>query len=144
MENWSPDRMKTTTKKKVVVIPCSGIGKALGSASREATYELVENMRKDVTDTICLALLVSEDKDALKLVRNNKCVTIDGCPLQCAEKNVRLARGDLGASFRVIDILAHNRNLKPKKVTFLDHDGIQLSTEIAKQVANKVDELLEK
>jgi len=136
--------MKTTMKRRVIVIPCSGMGKALGSVSRDATYEVVENMRRSVTDTVCLALLVSGDKDALKLVRNNKCVTIDGCPLQCAEKNVRLARGDLVASFRVIDILAGNRTLKPKKITFLDHDGTILSTEIAKQVANKVDELLKK
>ena len=32
------------SKNRVVVIPCSGIGKALGSVSREAAYELCEDL----------------------------------------------------------------------------------------------------
>ena len=87
--------MKTTMQKKVIVIPCSGIGKALGSVSREATYEVVESLRKGVTDTTCLALITSGNEETLELVKSNKCITVDGCPLQCAEKNVRLAGGEL-------------------------------------------------
>ena len=131
-----------TAQKKVIVIPCSGMGKALGSVSREATYELVERIGKGITETICLALLVSGDEDALQLVRSNKCITIDGCPLQCAEKNVKFAGGDLAASFRVIDVLAQNRNLKPKRVTFIDRDGIQLAQAVAEEVAKEVGKIL--
>jgi uncharacterized metal-binding protein len=134
--------MKTTMQKKVIVIPCSGIGKALGSVSREATYEVVENLRKGVTDTTCLALITSGDEETLQLVKTNKCITVDGCPLQCAEKNVKLAGGELAASFRVVDTLKENRKLKPKSVTFLDRDGQELASLLAKQVAEKVDELL--
>ena len=134
--------MKNTMQKKVIVIPCSGIGKALGSVSREATYEVVENLRKGVTDTTCLALITSGDEETLQLVKTNKCITVDGCPLQCAEKNVKLAGGELAASFRVVDTLKENRKLKPKSVTFLDRDGQELASLLAKQVAEKVDELL--
>lgn len=134
--------MKTTMQKKVIVIPCSGIGKALGSVSREATYEVVESLRKGVTDTTCLALITSGDEETLQLVKTNKCITVDGCPLQCAEKNVKLAGGELAASFRVVDTLKENRKLKPKSVTFLDRDGQELASLLAKQVAEKVDELL--
>jgi len=136
--------MPYPTEKKVVVIPCSGIGKALGSVSRDATYEVVDNLRKGVTETTCLALIVSGDKGTLRLVRDNRCITVDGCPLQCAEKNVRLAGGDVAASFRVVDALRENRKLKPKTVTFLDHDGQQLSVILARDIAKKVDELVEK
>jgi uncharacterized metal-binding protein len=131
-------------QKNVIVIPCSGIGKALGSVSREATYEVVENLRKGVTETTCLALITSGDTETLQLVKSNKCITVDGCPLQCAEKNVRLAGGDVAASFRVVDALRENRKLKPKSVTFLDHDGQQLSVILARDIAKKVDELVEK
>ncbi|MGD0550646.1 MAG: putative zinc-binding protein [Candidatus Bathyarchaeia archaeon] len=134
--------MKTTMEKKVIVIPCSGIGKALGSVSREATYEVVESLRKGVTETICLALITSGDEETLQLVKTNKCITVDGCPLQCAQKNVKLAGGELAASFRVVDTLKENRNLKPKSVTFLDRDGQELASLLAKQVAEKVGELL--
>jgi len=136
--------MNHRIEKKVIVIPCSGIGKALGSVSREATYEIVENLRKGVTETTCLALVVSGDEETLELVKNNKCIAVDGCPLQCAEKNVKLAGGDLAASIRVVDALKENRSLKPKTVTFLDPDGEQLATIVAKQIANKVDDFLRK
>ena len=134
--------MKTTMQNKVIVIPCSGIGKALGSVSREATYEVVESLRKGVTETTCLALITSGDEETLQLVKTNKCITVDGCPLQCAEKNVKLAGGELAASFRVVDTLKENRKLKPKTVTFLDRDGQELASLLAKRVAEKVDELL--
>ena len=136
--------MKTTIQNKVIVIPCSGIGKALGSISREAAYEVVESLRKGVTETTCLALITSGDTETLQLVKSNKCITVDGCPLQCAEKNVRLAGGDVAATFRVVDALRENRKLKPKTVTFLDHDGQQLSVILARIIAKKVDELVEK
>ncbi|MCJ7456769.1 putative zinc-binding protein [Candidatus Bathyarchaeota archaeon] len=136
--------MKAGKRKKVVLVPCSGIGKALGSVSREATYEVVENLRKGVTDTTCLALIVRGDEETLKLVKNNRCIAVDGCPLQCAAKNVELAGGDLAASFRVVDTLRENRKLKPKSVTFLDHDGQELANLLAEQVAQKVDELLKR
>jgi uncharacterized metal-binding protein len=131
--------MNSTTQNKVVVIPCSGIGKALGTVGREATYEVVENMRKDVTQTICLALLVSGDEESVQLVQRNKCITVDGCPLQCAEKNVRIAGGNLAASLRVVDALRENRGLKPKSVAFLDSDGQQLTRAVAEKIASKVD-----
>ena len=136
--------MKVGKRKKVVVVPCSGIGKALGSVGREATYEVVENLRKGVTDTTCLALIVRGDEETLQLVKNNRCIAVDGCPLQCAAKNVELAGGDLAASFRVVDTLRENRKLKPKSVTFLDHDGQELANLLAEQVAQKVDELLKR
>jgi uncharacterized metal-binding protein len=142
MRNWRLGNVKTTMQKKVIVIPCSGIGKALGSVSREATYEVVESLRKGVTETTCLALITSGNEETLQLVKSNKCITVDGCPLQCAEKNVRLAGGELAASFRVVDTLKENRKLKPKSVTFLDRDGQELVSLLAKQVAEKVDELL--
>ena len=136
--------MKAGKRKKVVLVPCSGIGKALGSVGREATYEVVENLRKGVTDTTCLALIVRGDEETLQLVKNNRCIAVDGCPLQCAAKNVELAGGDLAASFRVVDTLRENRKLKPKSVTFLDHDGQELANLLAEQVAQKVDELLKR
>ncbi len=36
-------------KQAVVVVPCSGIGKSLGTVSREAAYELCENLRPNDT-----------------------------------------------------------------------------------------------
>jgi len=136
-------KMDTTNQKKVIIIPCSGIGKAFGSISRDATFEVTENLRKDNTQTLCLALLVSGDEDSKRLVRDNKCITVDGCPLQCAEKNVKLAGGNLTGSLRVVDTYKENRHLKPRSITFLDPDGQQMALKLAEKIAEKVDGLLE-
>lgn len=134
--------MDTPSQRKVIIIPCSGIGKAFGSISRDATYEVTETLRKDCTQTLCLALLVSGDEESVQLVRNNKCITVDGCPLQCAEKNVKLVGGDLAGSLRVVDAYKENRHLKPRSVTFLDQDGRQMALALAEKVARKVDSVL--
>jgi uncharacterized metal-binding protein len=136
-------KMDTSGPKKVIIIPCSGIGKAFGSISRDATYEVTENLRIDSTQTLCLALLVSGDEESMRLVRDNKCITVDGCPLQCAEKNVKLAGGNLAGSLRVVDAYKENKHLKPRSVTVLDPDGQQMALKLAERIAEKVDHLLE-
>jgi uncharacterized metal-binding protein len=136
-------KMHASNQKKVIIIPCSGIGKAFGSISRDATYEVTENLRKESTQTLCLALLVSGDEDSMRLVHENRCITVDGCPLQCAEKNVKLAGGNLAGSLRVVDAYKENRHLKPRSVTFLDRDGQQMALKLAERIAEKVDDLLE-
>ena len=42
----------------VVVVPCSGIGKAFGSVGREAAYELCDNLRPACTRLVALSKLV--------------------------------------------------------------------------------------
>jgi uncharacterized metal-binding protein len=137
--------MKTqvSPQKKVIIIPCSGIGKAFGTISRDATYIVTENLRRDTTQTLCLALLVSGDQESRELVHANKCITVDGCPLQCAEKNVKLAGGNLAGSLRVVDSYKENRHLKPRSVTFLDSDGQQMALKLAEKIAENVDDVLE-
>ncbi len=127
--------------KKVLVIPCSGIGKPFGTISREATYYVVDDLKKGKTDTICLSLLVMGDKDAKRSVKSHQCIAIDGCPNECAKKSLELSDAKLAANFRVVDILRENKSLKPKDVTFLDEDGRKLAQILAKKIALKVDEL---
>jgi len=124
-----------------LIIPCSGIGKPFGTISREATYCVVEDLKKGETETICLSLLVMGDQDAKLSVKSHRCIAIDGCPNECAKKSLELSDAKLVANFRVIDILRGNRNLKPKEVTFLDEDGRRLARILAEKIALKVDEL---
>jgi uncharacterized metal-binding protein len=124
-----------------LIIPCSGIGKPFGTISREATYCVVEDLKKGKTDTICLSLLVTGDEDAKLSVKSHRCIAIDGCPNECAKKSLELSDAKLVANFRVVNILRENRNLKPKEVTFLDEDGRKLARILAKKIAAKIDEL---
>jgi uncharacterized metal-binding protein len=124
-----------------LIIPCSGIGKSFGSISREATYCVVEDLKKGETDTICLSLLVMGDEDAELSVKSHRCIAVDGCPNECAKKSLELSDAKLVANFRVLDILRENRKLRPKEVTFLDGDGRKLARILAEKIALKVTEL---
>ena len=44
-------------EKKVVIVPCSGIGKTYGTVSREAAYDVVEDLRPDETQLAALSTL---------------------------------------------------------------------------------------
>ena len=130
--------------RKVVVVPCSGIGKSLGTVGRVATYKVIERMKPEKTRTVCLALLTRGDDDALRLVRKNPCIAVDGCPAQCSKKNIEASKGDLAHSIIVTDVLRKNRSLKPEGVIELNDQGDKLAEIIAGMVSEKVDEILRK
>ena len=130
--------------RKVVVVPCSGMGKSLGTVGRVATYKVIERMKPEKTRTVCLALLTMGDDDALRLVRKNPCITVDGCPAQCSKKNIEASMGKLAHNIVVTDVLRKNRSLKPDGVIELNDQGDKLAEIIAKALSEKVDEILHK
>ncbi|WDU83422.1 putative zinc-binding protein [Caloramator sp. Dgby_cultured_2] len=74
---------------KVVVIPCSGMGKVYGLIAREAALKVVRELKKDEAETKCLAYLVTGDEEIKNYMQGKKCITIDGCPKMCAAKMLR-------------------------------------------------------
>jgi len=129
---------------KVIVVPCSGIGKSLGTVGRVATYRVIERMKPEKTRTVCLALLTMGDNDALRLVRKNPCIAVDGCPAQCSKKNIEASKGRLVHSIIVTDVLRKNRNLKPEGVIELNDQGDKLAEIVAKDLSERADEILRK
>lgn len=113
----------------------------MGTVGRVAMYEIVEKIRPNDVATVCLPLLTIGDKTVLKLVRNNPCISIDGCPLQCARKNIEASRGKLVAGFMVTDVLRENKNLKPEAVIELGPRGLKLSSILAQKIVKKIDEI---
>ena len=126
---------------KILIIPCSGIGKSLGTVSRQATYKVIEKLRPDRSKTTCLALLTVGDEETLKLVHENPCVSIDGCPAQCATKNIDAVKGKLVRSLLVTDVLRKHRGLKPEGVIKLNAAGEKLASLLADEVAKEVDRI---
>jgi uncharacterized metal-binding protein len=133
--------MGKKAKKKVVVLPCSGIGKTFGSVARETTYELVDRLRPGVAVTTCLPLLVVEDEGAVRLVRENPVITIDGCPNDCARKSVEAAGGRPARSLRAINFYKAHKDLKPEGIAELNEAGQKLAEVAAHELCPVVDEL---
>ena len=130
-----------TPSKRVIIIPCSGIGKAYGSVGREAMYQVVEEMRPAVTDTVCLSLLTLGDADAQTQVRDHPTITIDGCPKACAKVTVQAAGGTPSAEYRVFDVYRAHKELKVRSVSDLGESGREMARILAEEIAAKVDEL---
>jgi len=126
---------------KVLVIPCSGIGKALGSLSREAALRVVEDLRPECAETLCLARLTLGDPEAQEAVRTRAVITVDGCPKACARVNVEQAGGKPAATLRAADTYRQHRELKPAGVLSLGPQGQELAGHLAEEIAAAVDRL---
>jgi len=126
---------------KVVIVPCSGIGKTYGTVSREAAYDLVEDLRPETTGLVGLPLLVLGDEDARATVAACLAVTIDGCKLACATKMVAQSGGRVAHSVAVLDVYRRHRDLKPQGIADLNEGGRQLAHALAQELADIVDTL---
>jgi uncharacterized metal-binding protein len=126
---------------KVVIVPCSGIGKTYGTVSREAAYDLVDDLRSDTTQLVALSLLVLGDEEARAAVAASPAVTIDGCKLACATKMVQESGGTVAQDFAVLDVYRRHRDLKPRGIAELNEGGQMLASALAEEVAGVVDSL---
>jgi len=128
-------------RRKVVIVPCSGIGKTYGTVSREAAYEVVEDLRPADAQLVALSLLVLGDEDARAAVAGSPAVTIDGCKLACAAKMVEESGGTVAQDFAVLNVYRRHRQFKPKGIAELNEGGQQLAHVLAEEIAAVVDSL---
>ncbi len=132
----------TAQTRTVVIVPCSGIGKTYGTVSREAAYDVTEDMRPDRTQLVALSLLVLGDEAARAAVADCPAVTIDGCKLACATKMVRESGGTVAQEFAVLDVYRRHKQFKPQGIAELNEGGQKLAHALAEEVVAVVDGLL--
>lgn len=128
--------------KKVVIVSCSGIGKTYGTVSREAAYEVIEDLRPEQAQLVALSLLVLGDDDARLAVAQNPAIAIDGCKLACASKMVTESGGSVAQEYAVLDVYRRYRQFKPRGIAELNEGGLQLAHALAEEIAASVDKLL--
>lgn len=129
-------------KRKVIIVPCSGIGKSYGTVSREAAYEVTEDSRPQTTQLVALSLLVLGDEEARAAVEAHPAVTIDGCKLACATKMVRESGGTVAQDFAVLDVYRRYKAFKPQGIAELNEGGRQLAHALAEEINVIADHLI--
>jgi uncharacterized metal-binding protein len=134
----------TIKTQKVIIVPCSGIGKPYGTVSREAAYEITEDLRPERTQLVPLALLVLGDEESRAVVAEYPAVTIDGCKLACAAKMVQQSGGTITQEFAVLDVYRHHKDLIPQGIAELNEAGQKLARVLAEEVVMVVDGFVEK
>jgi uncharacterized metal-binding protein len=130
-----------TTERKVVIVPCSGIGKSYGSVSREAAYDVTELVRPGQTQLVALSRLVLGDPEACETVASHPVITIDGCQLACATKMVQESGAQVAQAYAVLDVFRRYRQFKPQGIAELDEGGKKLSWALAQEIGATVDTL---
>jgi len=129
-------------REQVLVIPCSGIGKVQGLISREAVYQITGQLMPGVSDTVCLALLVTGDAETRDKIQVHPCITVDGCPKLCAKKNVELSGGRVALGVQVFDTLKRHRARQCASPTTLSKEGWAAAEEIAAEIAQTARQLI--
>jgi uncharacterized metal-binding protein len=127
---------------RVVIVPCSGIGKTYGTVSREAAYDITEDLRPEDTQLVALSKLVLGDPAARSAVADNPAITIDGCKLACASKMVKACGGRLAQEIAVLDVYRRYKQFKPQGIAELNESGLHLAKALAEEVAVTVDNLV--
>ncbi len=126
---------------RVVVVPCSGIGKTYGTVSREAAYVLTEDLRSETAALVALSQLVLGDEDARAAVAGAPAITIDGCKLACATKMVQESGGLVAQAVAVLDVYRRHKPFKPQGIAELNEGGRKLAQVLAEELTAVVDKL---
>lgn len=129
----------TSGQRRVAIVPCSGIGKAFGTVSREAAYEVCEVLRPGETDLVALSKLVLGEAEACRRIEAETAITIDGCKLKCAATLVKLQGGTIVDEVAVLDVYRRHKDLKPEGLAELNEPGQQLARVVAGEIADTVD-----
>ena len=130
-----------TGTQRVVIVPCSGIGKTYGTVSREAAYDLTQDIRPQATKLVALSLLVLGDEQVRADVAGCPAITIDGCKLACASKMVAQSGGRIAREVAVLDVYRQHRDLRPKGIAELNEAGRELAQILAVELAEFIDGL---
>ena len=126
---------------KCAVVACSGIGKPLGSVTREAAYVLCDELRPGKTVLVALSKLALEEPDALDRIRSYPTITIDGCQLNCASKVVTQNGGKIAREVSVVDFYRTHKGPRPDGIAELNDAGKRLARALAEELADTVDAL---
>jgi uncharacterized metal-binding protein len=127
-------------RKKIIIYPCSGIGKSLGTVTREAAYRVCLDQKPGQTEIGALSLLVMGDEATREKASDTPTITIDGCNLACASKMLEECNGEILARISAMEEAKKNREFKPAGIAKLNEGGNKLAQAIAEVVNKVIDE----
>ncbi len=134
--------MPELPKKKVGIIACSGEEIPEGTVTRLATLKVLEALRPKQTVTICLPLFLASGEGDRAFARFNPTITVDGCEKRCAARSTEIYSGQPAVSIVVRDSTPAN-SAELGSARRLSETGMHVVSNVANQIAQHVDELLD-
>jgi len=132
------------TREKILIIPCSGIGKPSGTISRLAAYYIIEDLLPTETNTVCLPLLVIGDEKARQLVQRSPAIAVDGCHYKCATKGIQASNGRLVTSLNVLQLYRDYIHLEVKSVVDPGPEGEKFARIVAGKILDEIEKIRRK
>lgn len=134
--------MPDLPKKKVGIVACSGEEMPEGTVARLAALRVLEDLRPEVTVTICLPLFLAGGEGDRAFARFYPTIAVDGCELRCAARATEMHSGKPAASLVVTDIVAKQGLERPQGCRRLNAAGRAAVEVTAERLAKLVDTLL--
>jgi len=132
------------SREKILIIPCSGIGKPSGTISRLAAYYIIEDLLPTETNTVCLPLLVIGDEKARQLVQRSPAIAVDGCHYKCATKGIQASNGRLVTSLNVLQLYRDYIHLEVKSVVDPGPEGEKFARIVAGKILDEIEKIRRK
>ena len=126
--------------KKVAIVACTGMGKALGTIARQVAYKVVDELRPGKTVLICIPSLTAGVGEYKSLLQKHPSIILDGCVERCATKIISSSNANIGAKVFLPQMVA-KYGLRPQSRTDLGEEGEKLVAKIAEEVALLADQL---
>lgn len=129
------------TDKKVAVVACTGMGKALGTVARQVAFKVVDELRPNTSVLICIPSSAAGVKGTKNLLKEYPIIALDGCAEMCASKITGKLGGQVTTKVFLPKLIAKYK-LKPLSRTDIGEEGEKLVEKIAVDIALLVDQLL--
>jgi uncharacterized metal-binding protein len=136
--------MPELPRKKVGIVSCSGEELPEGTVTRLAALKVLEQLRPADTVTICLPLFLAGGEGDRAFAKFYPTIAIDGCDKRCAARGTEMYSGKPAASIVVTELIVERSLGKPEGKRRLNEAGQQAVEATAGQIAELVDELLQK
>ena len=130
-----------TEERKVAVVACAGMDKALGSIARASVFKVTEELRPNKAELICLPPLLAGVGSYSEMIKKLPLITVDDCAERCATKLVAKSGGRIRGRILVTDS-AKKYDLMPNSASKIGPNGEKLAEMIAKEIASTVDKII--
>ncbi|MCK4279160.1 MAG: hypothetical protein KAW94_01150 [Candidatus Thorarchaeota archaeon] len=124
-------------KQRICVLPCSGMGKALGSVTREIGLVIAEEMHELDVHLVCPSSLTADVGDYGHAIKRTPTIVIDGCVEKCATKIAAQNGADVIESIFLPKMVGKYR-LKPKGRYDIGSEGRMLAHRVSEDVATVI------
>jgi uncharacterized metal-binding protein len=129
-------------RRKIAVLPCTGVGQVVGTIARQAAYRVCDEQRPADTVLVCLPALVKGVQEDIDMIRLCPVIVIEGCKECCATHALQLHGGKPSSTVSVPQVIRGKRlRIKREARSQLSESELAVVELVTQSVVSEVDRL---